>query len=154
MLEQRHAIKSLVKEQNDANEIHRRLKTGYGDKAMKREEVCRWALEIQRKRKDVSDSPRPGRQPEIGIDEILAHKLKRDPHATKPKQAYSVCIPANSRGSLAKRFWHEAFPLEVAPHLLTSSQKSTGLELVKVIAQQLAIHAKAEFQYLLIGDES
>jgi hypothetical protein len=39
MLKQRHAIKFLVKEQNDPKEIHRRMETLYGDGIRKRTQV-------------------------------------------------------------------------------------------------------------------
>jgi hypothetical protein len=57
MLEQRYVIKFRVKEQNDLEKIHRRLKTVYGNEIMKRTQVYWWVLEIQRGREDVFDSP-------------------------------------------------------------------------------------------------
>jgi hypothetical protein len=57
---------------------------------MKRTQVYWWVLEIQRGREDVFDSPWPGRPPENRIDEILAHRLERDPHTTARKLAYSL----------------------------------------------------------------
>jgi hypothetical protein len=42
----------------------------------------------------------------------------------------------------------------LVPHLLTSNQKSTRLEVTKVMAQQLIINANAGFQHLLTGDKS
>jgi hypothetical protein len=48
----------------------------------------------------------------------------------------------------------KCFHLRRVPHLLTSNQKATRLEAVKVMGQQLAIYANAGFQHLLTGDES
>jgi hypothetical protein len=45
------------------------------------------------------------------------------------------------------------FRFEVS-HLLTSSQKAARLEVVKVMAQQLATHANAGFHHPLASDES
>jgi hypothetical protein len=90
MLEQRHVIRFFVKEQNCPKEIHRRLKAVYFHRAMKRTQVYWWVSEVQQGHEGVTDSSRPGRSREIRIDEILAHRLERDPHATAQKLVYSL----------------------------------------------------------------
>jgi hypothetical protein len=88
MLDANYVIKFVVKEQNSPKEIHRRLKTVSSDGARKRTQVYWWVLEVQRGHEDVSDSPRLERPPDIGTDEILAHRLGRDPRAMVRKLAY------------------------------------------------------------------
>jgi hypothetical protein len=67
MLEQRYIIKFLVKEQDGPKEIHYRLKTVYGDRAMKGTQVYWLILEVQRWYEYVSDFPRPGRHDQLEL---------------------------------------------------------------------------------------
>jgi hypothetical protein len=155
ILTQRYVVIFFVKEPNDPKEIHRRLKAAYANGTMKRTQVYWWVSAVQRGREDVSDSPRPRRPTEIGIDEIMAHWLELNPHATAQKLADSLGISpqimtTHMREGLGMKYFH----LRRVPHLLTSSQKSMRLEAAKVMAQQLAIYTNAGFQHLLTGDES
>jgi hypothetical protein len=52
---------------------------------MTQTQVNWWASEVERGPEDVSRSPRSGRPANIGIDEILAHRLEHDPHVTVRK---------------------------------------------------------------------
>jgi hypothetical protein len=64
------------------------------------------------------------------------------------------CIVTNSGDSLAGKLGREIFPFEISSTSVDIQSKATPLEMAKVMAQQLAIHANARFQHPLTGDES
>jgi hypothetical protein len=54
---------------------------------MKKTQVCFWIAEVRRGREDLSDHERPGRQPDISLDELSAHRIEADPQTTVRKIA-------------------------------------------------------------------
>jgi hypothetical protein len=103
---------------------------------MKQTQVCWWVLEVQQRCEDVSDSFWSRWPSEIGIDEILAYRLKCDPHAIVWKLAYSLgispqIVAIHLREGLSMKYLH----LGWVPHLLISNQNATRLEIAKVMAQ-------------------
>jgi hypothetical protein len=72
VLEQRHVIRFLLKDGVAPKGIPARLSEVYEEEAMKKTQVFYWAKEIRRWRESLSDEPRPGRPPEIGLHMILA----------------------------------------------------------------------------------
>jgi hypothetical protein len=92
MVEQRHVIRFLIKEGIQPKEIPGRLSNVYGEEAMKKTQVFFWVAEVRRRRENLSDEERPGRSATPGFDEILAHRLARDPHTTACKLATSLGI--------------------------------------------------------------
>jgi hypothetical protein len=80
--------------------------------------------------------------------------LEFNPHTTKRKSVHSFeispqIVAAHLQEGVSMKYFH----LGWFPHLLTSSQKATRLEVAKVIVQQLTIYANAGFQHLLTGNK-
>jgi hypothetical protein len=57
---------------------------------MRKTQLYFWTAEACRDREDLSDDERTGRSPDVGLDEVLAHKLEADPHTTTCKIADSL----------------------------------------------------------------
>jgi hypothetical protein len=69
MLEQRHAIRFLLKAGICPKEIPARLLNVYHEAAMKKSQVLFWVGEVRRGREDLAGEERPGRPPTAGIDD-------------------------------------------------------------------------------------
>jgi hypothetical protein len=59
---------------------------------MKRTQVFHWVWDIRSWREDLSDQPRAGRPPKIGLDTILAQKVELEAHTTARKLALSLVV--------------------------------------------------------------
>jgi hypothetical protein len=57
---------------------------------MRKTQLYFWTAEARRDREDLSDDERTGRSPDVGLEEVLAHKLEADPHTTPCKIADSL----------------------------------------------------------------
>jgi hypothetical protein len=119
MLEQRHVIRFLIKEGIHPKEIPGRLRNVYGEGAMKKTQVFFWAAEVRRGREDLSDEERPGRPTTRGLDEILAHRLEKDPHTTARKLATSLGISHQTvLNHLRDNLKMKCYCLRWVPHVL------------------------------------
>jgi hypothetical protein len=120
----------------------------YDNGAMKRMQFYWQLSEVEQGRENVSDSARPERQPEIGIDEILAHMHECNPYATAQVRVYLLGVsPQIVVTQKQEGLGMEFFRPRCVPHQLALNSKVMFLRVAKMMAQQLLIHAKARFQY-------
>jgi hypothetical protein len=90
--EQRHVIRFLRKEDIHPTGISGRFCNVYGKQAMKKTQELFWVADVRRGREELPDEERPERPPTLGLDEILAHHLEKDPHTTIRKSNVSLGI--------------------------------------------------------------
>jgi hypothetical protein len=69
-----------------------RLQNVYGDRAMKQTHAYFLIGKVRRAREDLSQEERQRKPPEVGIDEMLTHRIGTDPHAPEGKLAHSLGI--------------------------------------------------------------
>jgi hypothetical protein len=154
-LEQRHVICFLLREGLAPTQIPERLSKAYGADAMKRTQVFYWIRDIHSGREDLSDQPRLGRPPQIGLDTILALKLELDPHTTARSLALSLGVSRPTiLNRLHKNLGMKCYHLRWIPDLLDDSQKAESLRCAHIMLEALDVHAQTNFRYLMRGDES
>jgi hypothetical protein len=101
-----------------------RLQKIYHEASMKKIQVFFWVGEVRRGREDLSDEERVGRLPTAGLDEILAHRLNRDPHITARRLAASLGIsPQKVITHFHEGFEMKCFHLRRVPDPLIDLQK-------------------------------
>jgi hypothetical protein len=118
-------IRFLVKEGIHPKEIPAHFGNIYGEETMKKTQVFFWVTEVRRWRNDLSDEERPGKPPTTGLDDILAHRLERDPHMMVCRLAASLRISYqtvfnNFHESLGLKYYH----LRWVPHTPNDDQKA------------------------------
>jgi hypothetical protein len=89
---------------------------------MKKTQVFFWVTEVRRGRKDFSDQERAGKPPIVGLDDILAYRLERDPDTAARRLTASLGISPNRvltrlHEGLGMKFYH----LRSVPHTLTET---------------------------------
>jgi hypothetical protein len=155
MLEQRHAIRFLLKEGIRPKEIPARLLNVYHQAAMKKSQISFAVGGVGRGRENLADEERPGRPPTASLDEILAYRLERDPHVTARRLAASLGIsPQTMIAHLYEGFGMKYFHLRLVLHAFTDSQKAKRLRFAQEMIEALDTNSQTGFKYLLTGDES
>jgi hypothetical protein len=92
MLEQQWIVKFLFKKGNKPPNIIQRFENVYGNKGVKKMQVYFWIAEVYRGYKDLSDEEEPGKSPDTGLGDVLAHRLEADWHKRR-KIAGSLGFP-------------------------------------------------------------
>jgi hypothetical protein len=105
--------------------IEQRLENVYADRVTKKAKVHFWIPEVRKGREDLSDDERPGRPPNIGLGDVLVHRLEADLHTTAREIAGSLGISSQAvinhmLGCLAMKSFH----LRWVPQTFTDAQKA------------------------------
>jgi AcrR family transcriptional regulator len=122
---------------------------------MKRTQVFDWVRETRIGREDLSDQPRPGWAPQIGLDTILAQKLELDPHTTVRKLALSLGVSLPTvLNHVRKKLGMKCDRPRWTRRLLDNSQKAEKVRCIDIMLEALDVHAQMNYRYLMTGDES
>jgi hypothetical protein len=94
---------------------------------MKKTQVFFWVGKVGRGREDPSYEDGPRRPATVGLDEILAYRLERDPHPTTRRlTAFLGILPQTVVGHLQEGLEMKCFRLRCVLDTLIDRQKPTG----------------------------
>ena len=154
-VEQRYAIRFLLRKNLSPQRIVSELKETYRDEAYSQASIYFWIKEIKLGRTDLSNLPSTGKPVDDQIDYHIIYELECNPFASARMIARRLRIAVSTvtdhfHNSLGMKNVHFRW----IPHRLNSSQKEMRVKTSKQILELLQKAKKNKYVFILTGDES
>lgn len=153
-LEQRYAIRYLLRKNFSSLDIVSEIQETYKDEAYSQTTIYFWISEIKKGRTDLSNLPSTGRPVDEQIDYLILRELEINPFASARMIARKIGIAVSTvtdhfHNSLKMKNVH----LKWIPHQLNNYQKEIRVKISKEIFKCLQKAKKHNYAFILTGDE-
>lgn len=154
---QKAIIEFLVSENRSPIEIHRRLKTQFGDQTFDVSTVRYWVRMAKQNLLNLTDLPRSGRPKTGRTDELkmkVDQKIQENRRITQRQLAQQLGISQATVHRIIQDLQYRRICAKWVPKLLTMEMKAQRKEMCEQLLQRYWQEGETFLQNLVTGDES